>query len=440
MKMEPGQEGEEGKAGVKSPRTLFLALFLAAWIFAIIYVPLVSYRLVLKRWSGKSTPRGIFDLDFKCYMLPGLMLRDGNLNIYSYDQENHYFSRVDISCGLPGSISYPPPFYVMMIPLGRLPLFAAADVWLLLKYAALLWAALLMTYMLIGERAPPGRKLLLALFLVATLYAFSPTQDDIYTGQVNVHLLFLLCLSLYLIDRKLPVLGGMVLGLIFWIKLIAAFIIIYYAMKKQWKVVIPAAAVIVLVALAVSAAYSPRLFTDYFSVIRSNLEMGKYMGNMSIQLRLMLLLNDLGLIRILYLLISLPIIGAVFYRLAKANPAGNHGYAYSLLLAATLVTAPVVWTYHQVWFFIPLCLIGKDLLSRQFKDRGEWLAGALFITIYLTMAVFHSVYGDISYWYEIFQWGIPFANQLLLGIMIFRYPPERLALHGEREGPTPPAC
>ena len=83
-------------------------------------------------------------------------------------------------------------------------------------------------------------------------------------GQINLHLLFLFCLSIYLLKNNRDTAAGIVLGFIFILKLLSAPILLYYLIRRQWKVVTGAAIAAMVPITLVSVLYGPKVFIDYF--------------------------------------------------------------------------------------------------------------------------------------------------------------------------------
>ena len=155
-------------------------------------------------------------------------MREGNTDIYNFDQVRKFISKVDLNNVDPGIITYPPTLYVMMIPLTYIPWQLSADIWLIFNYLCLLWSGYILARLLVGKHKSFWWVLPVT---VTALYTFTPTQDNLVVGQVNVPLLMLLLMTLHLLSRERDYLTGIMLGVIFWVKLISAPIIGWYLMR-----------------------------------------------------------------------------------------------------------------------------------------------------------------------------------------------------------------
>jgi hypothetical protein len=424
--METGGREDVGGSPQRLPRILFWALFAVVWAFSTCYVSLHSFKLLHFRWGDEIVNRAIWDIDFRCYLVPAYALAEGETGIYDFDRLQKYYARSRINRPGRGSITSPPPFYVAMIPFTRLPIYTACDVWLLSKIAALLWSAYVLMSMTLGGKAQGWAGLAWGAIIAVTMTAFSPTLADATFGQVNIHVLFLLCLSLYLLHRGKPAWAGVLLGVVFWIKLITAPIIVFYAVKGNREVALPALATVLVIFLAVAIPFGPGIFLDYFSTLLPSLEMHYYNANLSIQSRLMRIFPDsLPLVRTLYLLVLIPLAAGIIYRMSREDAGKNPVYVYLFLLTGALVASPIVWPYHHVLFLIPFVFIAKDLLGRSFESRLDWFTGLAFILVYFLIAVTSST-GQLHWRDEILLAGVPFAAQFLFFILLFLYPPGRL--------------
>lgn len=406
-----------------SPRNIFLSIFAAVWLFTIISLPIWEYNMLSKRWAGTDTPRAVFDADFVVFMLPCYMIREGNPRIYNPHEQTKFFTELGIHIANPGLVNYPPTFYFLIMPLTSLSLAAATDVWLLLKYICLFWSAVMLASLVLKEKAAQWQQLLLVAFVGASIYCFSPTLDDIFTGNANSIVLFLLCLSLFLIIKGRKGLAGIALGLAFCIKLVPVFIIIYYVFKREWKIVLSSIITIIIISLLTAIFIGPAIFVDFAGSFLSKAQMGTdFYLNQSILLKLTDLFQaNPSLAKWLYLAISLGFLGAAFVRLFKSKNDESPAYVFSLILATTIVIAPSIWTYHFMWLLIPLAFWGKELWEKKMETRREWLNGGLFIAIYGMMANLMNASGEFFYRFEVFQSGAPFIITLLFwGVLLLK--------------------
>ncbi len=80
------------------------------------------------------------------------------------------------------------------------------------------------------------------IFLLTTI--FFPLQNTISGGQINVFILFLTTLALYFFQQKRDGLTGILLGVATIIKISPFLLLIYFLLKRQWKVFVSGLATI----------------------------------------------------------------------------------------------------------------------------------------------------------------------------------------------------
>jgi hypothetical protein len=369
------------------PRAFILCLFLALWGFALIYLPLSPYRVLFNRLSGRVW-RENFDLDFRSFLIPGYMIREGNLRIYDLEEYDKYSFYVEIESCEPGGITAPPTFFVMLLPLTHLPLYWAADIWLLLKVLAIMWSGFLLASLFWPKEAPPGTKAAAIVFSILTILAFSPTLDDLVAGQTNPIVFFLLCMSLFLLKRGSPVAGGIVLGLVFCVKLVSGVIILYLLLTRRWNVALPALAVIGLMYLITLAVAGPQVFYSYFQNVPNDVYIYKYFQHSSIPSRLEFLIPGRdGIIRALHAAISLGFLGLALFRLGRQGGGISLEYEFSLLLTTTMIISPIVNPAHHIWLLLPLFLTGRRLWDEDLGNPGNFLTALTAVACYFLLAV-----------------------------------------------------
>jgi hypothetical protein len=428
---------------IKNPRAwkaFFLAVFFAGLLFCITYTPFHSYRFVGQRLARLSEPGSAvrepgFDGDYVNYVTVARMMREGNNQIY--DRRQHVIHGLS-----PISTTYSPFFYFMMIPWGLLPGGLGADLWLILKLLLIPATALLLVEVNARELPPPG-KAGAVVSISLLIFASAPAMEDIIFGQVNLQILFLLCLALYLLQRGKDAAGGLVLGVIFCLKLISAPIIIYLALAKRWKAVAPAAGFIAAVFLAISVLYGPWIFTDYLREFPSSAAPWLNAKNQSIPTLIKLVspftgFMDFEYFRHLNPWSSLPclLIMSLSIYLPWRRRTGDLNMVFSLLTVAMMLSSPIVWAMHHVWLFLPLAfLIFKYFRQHQWKWADlptlSFLLAILFSMAILDGTSAMGMHYALQEPFIIYRMPL-FATLALWGILLFR-------LGREEEEGTPTA-
>lgn len=170
------------------------------------------------------------ETDFPNYYTAARVVREGKPLDKYYDWT--WFQREMNYGGIErqlGSYTAQTPLTMMpMVPLARLPVQRAKQVWLafnLLFLFATLWMLSQVTKFSIE-----------LLWLLTFAGSFSLYVNFLY-GQYYVFLLFLLTLTFYLLHRRNFLNGGIVAGVTFALKLYAGPLLLYFAVKRRWGAV-----------------------------------------------------------------------------------------------------------------------------------------------------------------------------------------------------------
>jgi hypothetical protein len=131
-----------------------------------------------------------------------------------------------------------------VVPLAGFPVQRAKQIWLLCNLIFLGAAVWLMSRM--------TRVRLESIWLLAFCGFFS-LRANFVLGQYYVFLLFLLTLAFYFLHRGKPWLGGVMSGIAFGLKLYGGPLVLYFAVRRQWKALLGMiAAALLLVGLAIA--------------------------------------------------------------------------------------------------------------------------------------------------------------------------------------------
>jgi hypothetical protein len=241
----------------------------------------------------------------------------------------------------------PPLWAVLFQPLTALPCVDAFRLWRLISLA--LWASV--TLLLAGQvwqrcvrvGASPFRTAMSAAFIVA-LSAFSYTVlDGLWLGQVHLLVLARIVLAWWLYERNHPVAAGLVLAFITLIKLVPAVLLVYFLLRREWRVLAGAAlgGALLLAVMLVGVGGLPTLLAmigpltsaagllpqDNKAVVRLNPVLGPVL-----------------------VAIAATIFGLVVLLMhrkgwTKEDPA--LGYAWAL--STMLLISPIVWLHYLTW-------------------------------------------------------------------------------------------
>ncbi len=161
---------------------------------------------------------------------------------------------------LPHSTPHPPPVIFLGLPFALLPYTLSTAVWGLLTLSFITLSIWLILDVLGTERPT----LLLVALMTLVWIAWRPFLEELIYGQLMILLGLLLVLAWRLLRQDGFVLGGILLGLVFALKLMAWPLILFFVLKRQWKVVFPTTLTVLVLNLAAAVLISPVVLVDYY--------------------------------------------------------------------------------------------------------------------------------------------------------------------------------
>jgi hypothetical protein len=358
----------------------------------------------------------VFSIDFVPYHLAGRLLAEGDLApLTNYAETGGFFATSGPFLDYFQEYFYPqttyatrwvylPAYLWIFRPLASLDFPAAARVWLainaLLTLASLwlLWSARRWDLVLersegIGSRQVKMWRMAWFVFLGLT---FQPMLSNLWHGQVTALIFACFCFSYWLLHRDQPFAAGLALGLIVPFKFYPVLFVLYFAWRRQWRVV-EGALVSSLVVLAISlltVGWSGNL--AYFQVVLSELggggipafnnqsiagfllhtfTQGDVFAWLDVEVPFWLTGVRFGLV--------LALVSAVIWAMRRPPAAtGNATRAQDLDLTLVtfvmLLASPITWYHYYVWLLFPLLVLFDHLLlAPEAKGRQiAWLAVA----------------------------------------------------------------
>jgi hypothetical protein len=370
---------------------------------------LLAFAVAFLLYYGLDTMNDpVFSIDFVPYHLAGRLLAQGDLEpLTDYAETGGFYATSGPFLDYFQRFFYPQttyatrwvylPAYVWIFrPLARFDFPAAARVWLavnaLLTLACLwlLWSARRLP--VLSDQLKAWRMAWFA-FLVLT---FQPMLSNLWHGQVTALIFAFFCLSYWLLHRDRPFAAGLALGLIVPFKFYPALFVLYFAWRRQWRLVVGAllSSLAILLVSLLTVGWEGNL--AYFRVVVSELGGGGIpaFNNQSISgfllhiftrgdvfawldVEVPLWLTGLRLIFILLL------VGTVVWAMRRPPSAiGDAADARDLDLALVtfvmLLASPITWYHYYVWLLLPLAVLFDRLLlaPRLGVWQIAWLAVA----------------------------------------------------------------
>ncbi len=288
----------------------------------------------------------------------------------------------------PHPTPHPPPVAIISLPLGLLTYEQAAVAWLLFEIAGLVVAVHLLLREL-GRR--PG--LLLTLYVGLLVLGWNPFLDDLTVGQLMVPLLVLLILSWRDLRSGRAIRGGVFLGCVVALKLLAWPVVLWLLLRRNWRAA-GAALVTVLAANAAAALLmGPDRVAHYYTAAGPAVSAlyRAYDANISawtigwrvfegtgaavvMGLAAPPLVAAPEMAGVVSLVIPLVLLGL---GLALALRARTFDGAFSILICVSILVNPVAWAHYLTLAAIPIvCAI-----------RRLWVLGLLRGEAYILIIV-----------------------------------------------------
>lgn len=286
---------------------------------------------------------------------------------------------------LPHSTPHPPPVVLLALPLGILSYPWASAIWGVLTLLALVWAVFWQQSIFAGKQGSRIRVLVTTLIWLG----WRPFMEELLYGQMMIVLLFLLVAAWRCIRAGRNFGGGILLGLVFAFKLMAWPILLFFALRKNWKLVSAALATILLLNFGAMLVITPTVLRDYY--LKSPAITMLYRGfayNFSVWTVGWRIFEGTSSPVLLDIeappLINAPHLAPFFtYLLVFAFLAGGLALAWNaktfdatfgILVGLSTLVNPVAWIHYFTWLAFPLTLSTQRLVALKLPARETWLS------------------------------------------------------------------
>ena len=300
---------------------------------------LISSFLILRQLSSLSQLISGFPLnDFSVYM--GGVSHTLTDNPYTQKFFDFY--------------NYSPAATLFFYPFSLLPINSAEFLFTGLSLLSLL-ISLILLIKLTHFKLPPY--LLFAISYL--LLRFFPTRLTLALGQINLIVLLLIILAFYWFTSKRQVASGVSLALAFIFKFNPAILLLFFLLKKQWRVIFSFFGTIVTLHLLAILAFGWPLTAYYYTKVLPSLLSQTGFATMQrtyMNQSLTALLGRLGIYDtqhlILKLVIILPLLYLISRRIIKSTKLSELLNFNLLVVFMTIFLPTFSWQHHYV-FLIP---------------------------------------------------------------------------------------
>lgn len=306
-----------------------------------------------------------------------------------------YLGAVDGALAFPHPTPHPPPALLLTLPLGLTTYPRAAAAWLVLEYL-LLGVSCVLIVRHVRETGKATAPLALAALALWTV----PVRDDLVLGQFSLVILALLVGSYLALRGRRAVLGGALLGAAVSLKFLGWPLVLFYAWKRQWRVVFAASAALVLMHIA-AACVSPRALATYYASVAphanadysaSDLNISvwaigqRFFGGLYSQATVNTVTAPPFVDRPAFAQRASAVLALatflIFLRVASTRRDETDGFL--VLLCASTVLNPIAWEIYLSLLLLPLAVVGFRLAERSWPPRPTLaLAGLVLFVIVL---------------------------------------------------------
>lgn len=273
-------------------------------------------------------------------------------------------------------VGYPPTTLLFYLPFTIFQYNLAQTIFFALNLA-LVVATIYLSFKIVNQK-PKTWHFLLALCL--TLISF-PTKFTLGMGQNNLVSLSLILISFYAHKREKNSWAGIFLGLAISLKTIFGFFLIFYLIKKKYKLLVYVIITITVLFLISILIGGIGFYGYYFEKIIPpllNLTGREIYYNQGLMGFISRLVQDNNLRKIIWEMISFILIAIASFKTLKTK---NENLAFSLFIICLLLIDSLSWQHHFVWLIFPFVVIGKELLKKK-----SVIFTSLFILSYLLIS------------------------------------------------------
>lgn len=344
--------------------------------------------------------------DLQSFYFPAKAMLKG-LNFYSPDVANPLGIGILRGWQGIGPYLYPPTLLWLFAPLTYLSYAHARIAWTLL----ILFASLILW----REFKLNKRQNIPFWLCSAALLLFSPIYRTFLYGGVDIFILLLIWLAFRWYQQKKLYPGAVALGLAAAIKLFPLFLLLYFAIRKQWKFCIVTLLVTILMITSSFLVLPRQQFTAYFQTVIPKLIKGEasqqtfngndsYAGTQYWPSNHSLLgflshtltqqevthgfINNRQLVTILWIIGSVIILGLTVFAAFKYFKPDTESIVFSLFLIAFLLINPLTWEKYLVLVLPCFFFLLNDIFRDNWRKSLNWLVLFLFLFIIFSIQLY----------------------------------------------------
>lgn len=200
----------------------------------------------------------------------------------------------------------------------------------------------------------------LKFFLFSSLALISfPIKFTLGMGQINIIAVYILLISYYFYGQKKYVYSGLVFGAACLLKPVLSFVIIYFLLKRDWKLILYSLIIPALATSTILLLFGSDSFIYWFTDIIPKLSAtvgGEIYYNQSITGFISRIFFIPEIRKYLIVFTSLPVFLYPIYLLVRK---ADEDLQFSLLIVTLLLVNTISWQHHFVWTIFPFIVSVK---------------------------------------------------------------------------------
>lgn len=283
-----------------------------------------------------------------------------------------------LDAGLDYLNGYPPVTEIFFLPLVPFPYHQALAIFTYISFASIVGSVFLS--LKIAAKKVPWYYFLS--FLGFSFLTF-PTKFSLGLGQVNMVVLFLLLLAFFLETKpkKNSLASGLSLGIAIALKPIFAFFLLFFALKKSWKVIFISVLTVAVLIATTLIFWLPQIWISWYQT--GILPMISYTSpslytpvNQGIFGFLYGYISNLNARIYLSRAATIILIPIAIYLVLKKK---DLDLGLSFFIITLLLTDIASWQHHFVWLMFPFVVFFVNIL----KSKNAVLLGLLALSYFL---------------------------------------------------------
>lgn len=336
-----------------------IRIFLSIVLTILVATGLVAINCIIPRENLRS--------DFRSFFTASHALKE-NYNIYDDDNLENMLEKNNME-GKVYPFIYSPFLASIMYPLTLLPPQRAELLWTVGSIATFSFAMGLNVFLIIKLI---GKKYLNIAVLTTLLLIFlSPVKSNIELGQVNIFVLFFIELFLYTYLKNKKLLSGAFLGVALLTKTFPILVIIYFFLKKEYRVIKGLVFTLLTGFLLVSSLHGIHPWINFFQTSIGSFSSMQIPGlfvlhnfvNVSIKGTMLRFFSYNVYMKIVLLFVNVSCIGFLIY-LAK-NIKDKKAFIIYVFFSfvINILINPVAYTQHLIYLYPFLVFILAFILK-----------------------------------------------------------------------------